>query len=170
LECQFHFLQKLITKYFTNLIMLKGATDRGQRLFLLKCALYCRWKQGIGETTIQQIFFNAGMNHLSPQECAELFLEIPDDNMIQISSKVEPFTTGNVFNLDTDILIAVKSSEEQKFLEFIDKRLLRLENHNGLNLPEKRELNDIQQDTNIIRKIQSLISFLRKCPVPLFTY
>jgi len=150
--------------------MLKGATFRGQRLFLLRCALYCRWKQGLGETIIRQIFFNAGMNHLSPQECSELFLEFLGDSMIQISSKVESFTTGNVFNLDTDILIAVKSSEEQKFLEFIQKRILRLENHNGLNLPEKSELNDIQQDTNIIRKIQTLITFLRKCPVPLFTY
>lgn len=150
--------------------MLDGASELGQWMFLLRTALYYRWKEGLGETTIRQIFHDVGMSHFSPEHCQSLFLRFVGDRMIQINSIVEPFTTGNVFNLDTDILIAINTNEESKFLDFVDERLARLIQSFGHSPIERQQLEEIHKITNVIEKLRSLIKFLRKHPKPLFTY
>ncbi len=150
--------------------MLDGASERGQKLFLLRCALYCKWKEGLGETTIGEIFHDVGMSHLNPEHCQSLFLEFGGDQMIQISSKFEPFTEGNIFNLDTEILIAVNTFREESFLEFVDKRLSNVIGLPKISIPEKNRLEEIQNETNPIEKLRGLINFLRRYSIPLFTY
>ena len=152
------------------LILLNGASEKGQRLFLLICAMYCRWKIGLGKTTIRQIFYDSGMSHFSPEHCQSLFLELPGNPLIQINSKVEPFTTGNKFNVDTEILIAVNTIVEKQFIDFIDQRLSTILQNASLSIPELNQLKEIQNDTHPIDKYKKLIMFLRKCPRPLFTW
>lgn len=152
------------------LILLEGASEKGQRVFLLICAMYCRWKIGLGKTTIKQIFFDSGMSHFSPEHCQTLFLEIPGNPLVQISSKVEPFTTGNKFNLDTEILIAVNTTVEKQFIDFINKRLNIILQKAFLSIPELNQLEEIQKNTHPVEKYKKLIMFLRKCPRPLFTW
>lgn len=43
--------------------------------------------------------------------------------MFTISSKFEPFTISNKFNLDLDIIIKINLEGENKFVEFIDARI-----------------------------------------------
>ena len=43
--------------------------------------------------------------------------------MFTISSKFEPFTISNKFNLDLDIIIKINLESENKFVEFIDARI-----------------------------------------------
>ena len=150
--------------------MLNGASEKGQRLFLLICAMYCRWKIGLGKTTIRQIFYDSGMSNFSPEYCQSLFLELPGNPLIQINSKVEPFTTGNKFNVDTEILIAVNTIVEKQFTDFIDQRINIILQNTSLSIPELNQLKEIQKDTHPIEKYKKLIMFLRKCPRPLFTW
>lgn len=150
--------------------MMNGATDRGQRIFLIKCALFISAKKGKINPTIREIIEKTGILHFPPDVIGNFFLEASKDPMIIISSKFEPFTTNNKFNLDLDIIIEIKHEGESKFLEFIDVRIekvlekLRME---PINLSRMEEINDEQ---NKLIKLEKLMIFLRHHPIPFFTY
>ena len=150
--------------------MLNGATDRGQRIFLIKCALFISAKKGKINPTIREIIKKTGILHFPSNVIGNFFLEASKDPMIIISSKFEPFTTNNKFNLDLDMIIEIKHEGESKFLEFIDARIekvlerLRME---PINLSRMEEINAEQ---NKLIKLEKLMMFLRYHPIPFFTY
>lgn len=156
--------------------MLNGATENGERLFIIKCVLYCKFTEGFGNPTIRKVIQEAGMSHFSPKDCGLFFLEASKDPMIQISSKFEPFTEGDKseegdkFNLDLDVLIAINPFYEKQFLDFIDKRMEKVIELLRMSPIELRQMEDIQKETNKVEKIRRLIMFLRKNPRPYFTY
>ncbi|HEV2192547.1 MAG TPA: hypothetical protein VGR54_02885 [Nitrosopumilaceae archaeon] len=150
--------------------MLNGASDRGQRIFLIKCVIYCKFKEGDVNPTIRTIFHESGMSHFKPQECGALFLDVIQDPMIEIKSKTEPFTTGNVFNLDLDILISINPSYEKRFIDFVNKRMEVVIDSLRMSPVELRKMQTIQAESNMVTKLRNLIMLLRYDPIPHFTY
>lgn len=150
--------------------MLNGASDRGQRLFLIKSVIYCKFKEGDINPTIRTIFHESGMSHFKPQECGILFLEAVQDPLIEIKSKTEPFTTDNAFNLDLDILISINPLYEKQFIDFVNKRMEKVIDNLRMSPVELRKMQEIQKESNVVTKLRNLIILLRCDPIPHFTY